>query len=157
MATVTTAAISANTSLVPAPGQAWIGSHVNSDQQVFSQRAIFGGGIAAGGVIPTVTITPGSGTVASLTAQSGYDMAFSFTYTAGSASIFGGTLASVKYGQPLTAAPSAVIVNAAYTSGTVGLNAGAAQVTAAGFNICGGAPTSGGTITVNCVTVRSPL
>ena len=157
MGTVTTAAISSNVALNPAPGQAWIGSDVWPNPQLFAGKVTAAAGICAAGNIPTVTITPGSGTVASLTAQSGYDMAFSFTYVAGTASIFGGTVASVAYGQPLTAAPVAVLCTIANTGGTIGLPCGAIGLSKTGFSIQATAPASGGTYTVNCLTIRSPL
>jgi hypothetical protein len=157
MGTVTAAGISTNVGLVPYPGQMWLGSKVDGDQQVFSKPNIHAGGIMAAGATPTITITPGSGTVANLITQSGYDMAASFQFAAGTASIFGGTLATVTFGQPLDVAPVAVIVNGAYNSGTIALGVGAINLAKTGFGISGVAPTSGGTVTVNWFVVKSPL
>jgi hypothetical protein len=157
MATVTTSSISQNVALVPYAGEAWLGDAVKATPLVLSKPVIAAGGVAAGGNIPTVTVTVGAGTVAALTSQTGYDMACNFTFIAGTASISGGTLASVKFGAPLDVTPVAVMVSAAYSSGTVGLNVGASQLTSTGFNICGNAPTSGGTVTMNYFVVRSPL
>lgn len=157
MGTVTTAALSANVALVPYPGQEWLRSKVYGNQQVFANPVIAAGGIMAAGNVPVVTITPGSGTVASLISQAGYDMAGNFVYAAGTASIFGGTLASVVFGQPLDVAPVSVVVDAAYNTGTIALGVGAINLAKTGFAISGQAPSSGGTITVNWVVFRSPL
>lgn len=157
MGTVTTAGVNASVPFIPAAGQAYLGSKVEPAPQIATQRFTAAAGIAAGGNTPVVTITPGSGTNAVLLTQAGYDWAGNFTYKAGTASIFGGTIATVTFGSPLDVAPVSVIVNAASNSGTIGLQVGAINLAATGFGISGNAPASGGTYTVNWQVVRSPL
>lgn len=157
MGTVTASGISTNVSLIPAPGQAWLGYKVAADPIVAAKPITAAGGLAAGGNTPTITITPGSGTIANLISQAGYDMAGNFVYAAGTGIIYGGTLATVTFGTPLDVAPVSVIVDAAYNYGTVALGVGAINLAKTGFGISGQAPTSGGTITVNWFVVRSPL
>ena len=107
--------------------------------------------------MPTVAILGGAGTVGSITAQGGYDMAGSFVLNAGTASINGGSLASVTFGQPLSIAPAAVIVDAGYTAGTFGLAVGAVSVTKSGFVVQGPAPVSAAAYLISYMVIRSPL
>lgn len=146
-----------NGPFVPVPGQAFIGSKVSADPQVFAARATFAAGIAAGGNVPTLAILGGAGTVGSITAQNGYDMAGNFVLTAGTASINGGSLCSVTFGQPLTSTPVAVHVNAGYTAGTFSLGVGAVSVSKTGFVIQGAAPVSGAAYLMSYLVIKSPL
>ena len=146
-----------NAAFTPSAGQAFIGSDLKTDQQIFTQRAIFAGGIAAGGNVPTLALLSGAGTVGTLTQQNGYDMAGNFILTAGTASINGGSLCSVTFGQPLTSTPVAVQVNAGYTAGTFSLGVGAVSVSKTGFVVQGGAPTSGAAYLISYTVIKSPL
>lgn len=136
------------------PGQAVIGQKVEPAPESFAQTITTYGGIAAAGNVPTVAILAGAGTVGSITAQNGYDQAGNFVLTAGTATINGGSLCSVTFGQPLTATPSAVIVNAGYTAGTFSLGVGAVSVSKTGFVVQGGAPTSGAAYLISYQVIR---
>lgn len=138
-------------------GQLYPGSDLKLNQQVYGGKIIAAGGLAAGGNVPTVAILGGAGTVGSITAQGGYDMAGSFVLNAGTASINGGSLASVTFGQPLSIAPAAVIVDAGYTAGTFGLAVGAVSVSKTGFVVQGPAPVSAAAYLISYMVIRSPL
>lgn len=125
------------------PGQVYLGSKLNAEPQVFAASVTTLAGVKAGGNVPSVAILRGSGTVGSITGQTGFDQAGSFVLNAGTATIVGGSLASVTFGTPLAAAPSAVIVNAGITAGTVSFAVAPVSVTNKGFVVQGGAPTSG--------------
>ena len=146
-----------NVAFIPAPGQNFQGSKVWGDPQVFSRPVVAAGGVAAGGNVPTLAILPGAGTVGSITQQNGYDMAGNFILTAGTASIAGGSLCSVTFGQPLDTAPVAVQVTAGYTTGTVSLGVGAVSLAKTGFVVQGAAPASGAAYLMSYFVVRSPL
>ena len=146
-----------NAAFTPSAGQAFIGSDLKTDQQIFAQRIIAAGGIAAGGNVPTVALLPGAGTVGTVTQQNGYDMAGNFILTAGTASINGGSLCSVTFGQPFSVAPSSVIVTAGYTTGTVSLGVGAVSVSKTGFVVQGAAPGSAAAYLISYQVIRSPF
>jgi hypothetical protein len=146
-----------NASFTPTAGQAYLGAKVSSDPQIFAAKITAAGGLAAGGNVPTVAILGGAGTVGSITQQNGYDMAGNFILTAGTASINGGSLCSVTFGQPLAAAPVAVQVNAGYTAGTFSLGVGAVSVSKTGFVVQGAAPVSGAAYLISYTVIRSPL
>ena len=146
-----------NAAFTPSAGQAFIGSDLKIAQQIFAQRIIAAGGIAAGGNVPTVALLPGAGTVGTVTQQNGYDMAGNFILTAGTASILGGSLCSVTFGSPQTQAPASVIVNAGYTSGTISLGVGAVSLSKTGFVIAGAAPASGAAYLMSYQVIRSPF
>jgi hypothetical protein len=137
-----------------AVGQVVVGSKVEWAPESFAQTITTYAGIAAAGNVPTVAILAGAGTVGSITSQNGYDQAGNFILTAGTASINGGSLCSVTFGQPLTATPSAVIVNAGYTAGTLGLAVGAVSVSKSGFVIQGPAPASGAAYLMSYQVIR---
>jgi len=136
------------------PGQAVIGSKVEWAPESFAQTVTTYGGIAAAGNVPTVAILAGAGTVGSITAQNGYDQAGNFVLNAGTATIVGGSLCSVTFGQPLTATPSAVVVGAGYTAGTVSFAVGAVSVSKTGFVVQGGAPTSGAAYLISYQVIK---
>ena len=137
-------------------GQNFQGKRVQASPEIFGNKITTTAGIAAGGYPPTVAILAGAGTVGSITSQVGYDQAGSFILTAGTASINGGSLASVTFGQPLSIAPSAVIVDAGYTAGTFGLAVGAVSVTKSGFVVQGPAPVSAAAYLISYMVIRSP-
>ena len=141
------------------PGQFVPGTKVEPSPQVAAGRFTAAGGFAVGGNTPTVTIASGAGTGGSsgISAVAGYDQAASFTLIAGTAALNGGTLATVKFGQPFDVAPLAVLVTAVNGAGTIGLACGATALAATGFSIVGNPPASGGTYSVNYFAVRSPL
>jgi len=133
-------------------------------KKVFSEGVIVGGkltttnGLAAGGNVPTIALLPGAGTVGSITQQNGYDQAGNFILTAGTASIVGGSLCSVTFGQPLTQTPVSVVVTAGYTTGTVSAGGvGAVSVSKTGFVIQGSAPGSAAAYLVSYQVIRSPF
>jgi len=136
------------------PGQALIGQHSEPLPTAFGGQITTYNGIAAAGNVPTVALLPGAGTVGSVTAQIGYDQAGSFVLNAGTASIAGGSLCSVTFGQPLAAAPSAVVVDAGYTAGTVAFGCGAVSVTGKGVVVQGGAPASGASYLISYMVIR---
>jgi hypothetical protein len=138
-------------------GQSLVGSEVNQNKVVFGKKITTTDGIAVGGNVPTVAILAGAGTVGSITSQNGYDQAGNFVLNAGTASIAGGSLASVTFGEPLSATPVAVNVNAGYTSGTFGLTVGAVSVSKTGFVIQGAAPVSGAAYLISYQVLRSPF
>jgi hypothetical protein len=138
-------------------GQNFQGKDVHPSPTVFGSKITTTAGIAAGGYPPTVAILPGAGTVGSITSQGGYDQAGSFILTAGTASINGGSLASVTFGQPLAVAPVSVLVNAGYTAGTFSLGVGAVSVSKTGFVVQGGAPQSGAAYLISYQVIKSPL
>lgn len=147
-----------NTAYTPtSPGQEFPATRVQAAPFITSSKYIAAGGLAMGGNIPTIAILSGAGTVGSITNVSGYDQACTFNLLAGTASIFGGSLVSVTFGQPLAASPIAVVVDAAYPSGTVSFGCGAVSISKTGFVIAGGAPNSGQTVTVSYFVVRSPF
>ena len=84
-------------------------------------------------------------------------MAGNFILTAGTASIFGGSLCSVTFGQPLTAAPVAVQVNAGFTSGTLSFGVGAVSLSKTGFVIQGAVASSGAAYLISYTVIKSPL
>lgn len=135
-------------------GQAAEGSKAEFSPMAFAAPVTTYQGITAAGNVPVVAILAGAGTVGSVTAQNGYDQAGNFVLTAGTATITGGSLASVTFGQPLTAPPSSVIVTAGYTSGTVSLAVGAVSVTKTGFVIQGGAPASAAAYLISYQVIR---
>jgi hypothetical protein len=139
------------------PGQNFEGAKVETAQQIFGKKVITTGGLAAGGNVPTIAILSGAGTVGTITQQNGYDQAGNFILTAGSASIFGGSLASVTFGSPLSATPVAVNVSAGYTSGTTSLAVGAVSVSKTGFVIQGGAPASAAAYLMSYQVIKSPF
>ena len=138
-------------------GQNFQGKQVEDAPVVYGQKITTTDGIAAGGYAPTVAILAGAGTVGSITGQGGYDQAGSFILTAGTASINGGSLASVTFGKPLAVAPLAVNVNAGYTAGTFSLGVGAVSVSKTGFVVQGGAPQSGAAYLISYQVIKSPL
>lgn len=152
-----TSATPSNGAYTPFPGQALLGSRVEPDPLVTTRKHTATGGLAVGGNVPTIAILSGAGTVGAISAATGYDQAGQFTLTAGTASIFGGSLASVTFGQPLAASPAAVIVDAAITSGTVSFSIGAVSVSKTGFVIQGGAPTSGQAYVINYMVLQGPF
>jgi len=121
------------------PGQDYVGSKVNAAPQVFTQQVTTQQGIRAGGYQPKVAALAAAGSLAAISAQVGYDQAGSFVLTAGTTPT-GGSIATVTFGQPLSAAPSSVNVtcgdqtNAATTS----LVVGAVSVTKSGFTVYSG-------------------
>ena len=139
------------------PGQAVVGKKVVDVAEIHTVKLTTTDGLAAGGNVPTVAILAGAGTVGSITGQAGYDQAGSFILTAGTATINGGSLASVTFGQPLSAAPVSVVVNAGYTAGTFSLGVGAVSVSKTGFVVQGGAPTSGAAYLISYQVIRSPF
>lgn len=152
-----TSASAGNGPFIISPGQAALGSKLEPAPFIASQRLTAAGGFAIGGGIPTVTIGAGAGTVGAISNVSGYDQSASFTLTAGTANIQGGTLATVAFGQPFDVAPTSVTVNMYNPSGTLGIAVGAFALAKTGFSIGGPAPVSGGTYSVNFQVVRSPL
>jgi len=138
-------------------GQNAPGVKVETAPQIAAGKLTAADGFAIGGYPPTVTIAPGAGTVGAISAVTGYDQAFSFTLVAGTASIQGGTLATVTFGQQLDVAPVAALVNMYAPAGTLGISVGAFALSKSGFSIGGPVPQSGGTYLVNCFVVRSPL
>ena len=138
-------------------GHNFQGKRVQASPEIFGNKITTTAGIAAGGYPPTVAILAGAGTVGSITSQVGYDQAGSFILTAGTASINGGSLASVTFGQPLAVAPVSVTVNAGYTAGTFSLGVGAVSVSKTGFVVQGGAPASGAAYLISYQVIKSPL
>ena len=146
-----------NTSFQVVPGQNYQGKQVETAPVVYSKKVTACGGIAVGGNVPTIAILSGAGTVGSITQQNGYDTAGNFILNAGTASIYGGSLASVTFGQPLAVAPVSVVVNAGYTAGTFSLGVGAVSVSKTGFVVQGGAPQSGAAYLISYQVIKSPL
>ena len=146
-----------NTSFQVVPGQNYQGKQVETAPVVYSKKVTACGGIAVGGNVPTVAILAGAGTVGSITSQNGYDDAGNFILNAGSASILGGSLCSVTFGQPFSVAPSSVIVTAGYTTGTVSLGVGAVSVSKTGFVVQGAAPGSAAAYLISYQVIRSPF
>lgn len=146
-----------NTSFTVTPGQAFLGSDVTANPVIHAKKVTTTRGLAAGGNVPTVAILSGSGTVGSITQQNGYDQAGNFILTAGTASIFGGSLASVTFGTPLAASPVSVNVNAGIVTGTVSLGVGAVSYTKSGFVIQGAAPASGTAYLISYQVIQSPF
>ena len=140
-----------------APGQVAVGAKVESAPLITTGKMTAAAGFAIGGNIPTVTIGAGAGTVGAISAVTGYDQAGSFTLTAGTANIQAGTLATVTFGQPLTVAPLAALVNMYAPAGTLGIAVGAFGLSKTGFSIGGQVPVSGAAYTVTWFVVRSPL
>lgn len=147
----------AATPLTYIPGQNVPGQKVFNEPVSAIKKIIAYSGIAAAGNVPTVAILGGSGTVGSITSQTGYDMAGNFILTAGTATIVGGSLASVTFGSPLSAAPVAVQVNAGYTAGTFSFGVGAVSITKNGFVVQGGAPVSGAAYLISYQVIKSPF
>lgn len=139
------------------PGQLVPQSKVFPDPVVFAAKAVALGGLGVGGNCPTVTILPGAGTVGAISAVTGWDQAGQFTLTAGTASLAGGSLASVTFGSPLSSSPAAVVVTAGLTSGTVSFTVGAVSVSKTGFVVQGGAPVSGQAYVINYMVLRGPV
>lgn len=152
-----TSAGAGNSPFTLVTGQVAVGSKAEFSPQVNAARLTAAGGFAVGGYTPTVAIGAGAGTVGSISGVTGYDQAASFTLVAGTANIQAGTLATVTFGQPLTTAPIAAIVNMYNPSGTLGIAVGAFGLSKTGFSIGGAVPVSGGTYSVNWFVVRSPL
>ncbi len=148
-----------NVAFIPVPGQVYQGAHVfpSPGNTIFAKPAVLAGGLAAGGNIPTVSILSGAGTVGSITQVNGYDMAGNFILTSGSASIFGGSLAAVTFGQPLDVAPVSVVVDAGITSGTVSFSVGPVSISKTGFVVQGPAPVSATAYLISYFVVKSPL
>ena len=138
-------------------GQLYEGAKVFSAKVIYGKKVVCTNGIGAAGAVPSVSLTSNAGSAATVTSQAGYDMAGSFVLNAGTASINGGSLASVTFGQPLSIAPSAVIVDAGYTAGTFGLAVGAVSVTKSGFVVQGPAPVSAAAYLISYMVIRSPL
>lgn len=142
------------------PGQAAIGSDVSASNRpmIFAGKTTVTGGLRVGGNIPTVAILAGMGTGVTLavTNVTGYDQAASFNLVAGGGALNGGSLASVTFGQPLAAAPAAVVVTAAQPAGTFSFAVGAISITKTGFVIGGTGPQLGGTYTVNYWVIGAP-
>lgn len=151
-----TSAASSSIPFIPVPGQALLGSDNRQQPQVLG-RTTACRGLVIGGNVPTVAILSGAGTVGAISAVTGYDQAASFTLTAGTASLFGGSLASVTFGQPLNAAPAAVIVQAGITAGTISFAVAPVSVSKTGFVVQGGAPVSGQAYVINYMVLLSPL
>lgn len=151
-----TSAASSSIPYVPAAGQAILGSDNRQQPQVLG-RVTACKGLVVGGNVPTVAILAGAGTVGSISNVTGWDQAASFTLTAGTASLNGGSLASVTFGQPLQASPAAVIVQAGLTSGTISFGVAPVSVSKTGFVVQGGAPVSGQAYVINYMVLLGPL
>jgi len=116
-------------------GQAIIGSKVETVPTVFSQPVIQQQVPHSGGTAPKVALfASNSGTGASVSAVTGYDMAGSFTITAGTGPI-AGTACTVTFGRPLAAAPVAVNVTVQDTSGSTNTAFGALALSKTGFSV----------------------
>ena len=113
-------------------------------------------GITAGGVAPTVAVGVGGGAswAGSITGLRGTDQAATFTLNAGTANTATGTAATVVFGNPFATAPSAVVVDAADTSGSGALSAGVSNITNLGFSIVTAAPTASHTYTVSYIMIH---
>ena len=101
-----------NVSFQVTPGQNFQGDKVFGNPVIAAKHIVAGTGLAVGGNVPTIAILSGAGTVGSITQQNGYDTAGNFILNAGTASIYGGSLASVTFGTPLDVTPSSVICSA---------------------------------------------
>jgi hypothetical protein len=60
----------------------------------------------------------------------------------------------VTFASQLTAQPSAVVVTAGYTTGTVSLGVGAVSVTKSGFVVQGGVPSSAAAYLISYQVIR---
>ena len=116
-------------------GQAIIGSKVETVPTVFSQPVTQQQVPHSGGTAPKVALfASNSGTGASISAVTGYDMAGNFTITAGTGPI-AGTACTVTFGRPLAAAPVAVNVTVQDTSGSTNTVFGALALSKTGFSV----------------------
>ncbi len=116
--------------------------------------------MAAAGLTPTIALTTNAGSSATVTSQGGYDMAGSFVYTAGTTATVAGTLATVTFGQKLSAAPVSVVASAANTTAgaTTNLDIGALAVTSSGFSLyAAGSALTSATYLVYYQVVKSPF
>lgn len=128
------------------PGQVIVGSKVNSAPTVFTQPVYQQQVPHSAGTAPKVALFGlNSGTGASVSAVTGYDMAGSFTITAGTGSL-AGTMASVTFGRSLAAAPVAVNVTVADSTAAASTNVVAGGLA---FKTTGFAVYSGTALTLN--------
>ena len=124
------------------PGQAIIGSKVETSPAVFAGVVTQQQVPHSGGTAPKVTLFgSNSGTGASVGAVTGYDMAGNFTITAGTGPI-AGTACTVTFGRPLAAAPVAVNVTVQDTSGSTNVAFGALALSKTGFSVYANAATT---------------
>lgn len=144
----------------PGPGNLLTGQDLRTTPTTMTGKLTLTGGLASGGNVPTVTaLALNGGTGSAISSQLGYDMAGSFVLTGGT-SMAAGTIATVTFGSPLAAAPSAVLVSSANTkaAAAAGISAGAVAVTANGFSVFAAtAGTIGGTYLISYMVVRSPF
>jgi hypothetical protein len=134
------------------PGQAIIGSRVETAPMVFSQPVTQQQTPHSGGTAPKVTAwASNSGTGASIGAVTGYDMAGNFAITAGTGSL-AGTMCTVTFGRPLAASPVAVNVSVADTTAGAATNP---VVGALALSKTGWALYSGTNLTLNHVYLIS--
>jgi hypothetical protein len=142
------------------PGQVFIGKEVLGAPVVTARKLTTAGGIAAGGNVPAITLTSNAGSSATVTSQVGYDQAGSFVLTAGTTATVGGTIATVVFGDALSAAPVAVLMSAANTTAaaTTNLDIGALAITSKGFSIyAAGSALTSATYLVSYNVWRSPF
>ena len=124
------------------PGVAYIGQKVEAASQIFAGVVTQQQVPHAGGTAPKVTLfASNAGTGAALSAVTGYDMAGSFTITAGTGPI-AGTACTVTFGRPLAAAPVAVNVTVQDTSGSTNTAFGALALAKTGFSVYANAATT---------------
>ena len=143
------------------PGDVAIGSKVETAPMIFTRTATTQAGIAAQGSKPTIAVLSGAGTAATAAAvsgQVGVDQAGSFILTAGgtSAAPAGGSLCSVTFGTPLSAAPVSVTVAAGNIWTSTGLAVGAVAISKSGFNIAGAAPAGTATYQISYQVIKAP-
>jgi hypothetical protein len=122
------------------PGVLYPGQKLEAASQIFAGVVTQQQVPHAGGTSPPKPVLVGanSGTGASVSALTGYDMAGNFTITAGT-SPAAGTQCTVTFGRPLAAAPVAVNVTAADTSGNTNISFGASVMSKTGFSVYAGA------------------
>jgi hypothetical protein len=118
------------------PGVLYPGQKLESAPQIFAsvvtQQQI---PHAAGTSPPKPTLFgTNSGTGASVTTVTGYDMAGNFSITAGTAPA-AGTVCSLTFGRPLAATPVAVNVSVTDTTGSTNASFGALAWSKTGFSV----------------------
>lgn len=141
------------------PGQSFVGSQVFGAKGIFAKKVITTDGLAAGGAVPTVAALTAAGTGGAISAQAGYDQAGSFVLTAGT-SPAAGSVASVTFGEALSAAPVSVVVTSGNQSagGAAGISAGVVSVSKTGFTVFANtAGTLSGAYLINYQVIRSPF
>ena len=117
------------------PGQAYIGSKVETAPTVLSANITTQAGIRAGGLTPTLAlVASNAGTGASITTATGFDQAGHFSITAGTSPTTG-TMCTVVFGRPLNATPSSIQVTGADTSGVTNASYGATSWSKTGFSV----------------------